>query len=85
MEVAVGGDHAPAALAGGVSLKVAGAAAGFFDEEDSGGDIPGLEFEFPEGIKAARGYVAEVQGRAAVAPDGPRGPWTALSAPWTTL
>ena len=45
--------------------EVGDQAARFENNETAGGDIPGLEAEFPEAVVAAAGYPAEVKRRRA--------------------
>ena len=46
---------------------IADAPARLLDDQDAGGDVPGVELQLPEAVEAARGHVAEVERRAAVA------------------
>lgn len=65
----IGGEDVGAVEGGGTTFHVGAAAAGFVDEEDAGGLVPGVEAEFPEGVKAPGGDVGEVEGGGASAAD----------------
>lgn len=53
VDKAISGENNGAAKLVGSSFKIADSAACFFDEKDSGGDVPFIESKFPEGIEAA--------------------------------
>src|SRR6266567_3613466 len=49
-------------------VEIGDEAAGLADDEDAGGDVPGVEAVLPETVEAARGHPGEVErGRAAAA------------------
>src|SRR5581483_11042872 len=63
---AVGGQGlAGAAVVEGAAVHVGDGAAGFGDEEGAGGDVPGIEVEFPEAVEAPGGGVGQVEGSGA--------------------
>src|SRR5215472_11810882 len=68
VQVIVGGEH----VAGRHHLvpagKIADITAGLADQQESGGDVPGLEAELPEPVKAAGGDIGEVEGGRAHSP-----------------
>src|SRR5262245_44102517 len=67
VDTTVAGDHLPPV---GIERRVVvgrGSAAGFDDHQATGGEVPGLEWPFPEAVEATGGDVAEVQGGGAVA------------------
>ena len=49
--------------------EIADAASCFDDEQRAGGDIPGIEPDFPESVEAARGDIGEVESAGAGAAD----------------
>lgn len=67
MKWAVRGDDLASRSIGGAILEIADLASRLLDDEKPGGDIPGMQFEFPIGIEPARGDITKIQRRAAVA------------------
>ena len=67
VDEAVGGEDDGAVELIGFPGEIADFAAGFFDEEDAGGDIPFVEAKFPEGIEAACGDAGEIERGGAIA------------------
>lgn len=53
VDKAISGKNNGAAELVGFSFKIADSAAGFFNEKDTGGNVPLIESKFPEGIEAA--------------------------------
>ena len=72
VDEAVGGEDDGAAELIGISGEIGDFATGFFDEEDSGGGVPGLEAEFPETVEAAGGDAGEIERGGAIATDAVR-------------
>ena len=72
MNAAVAGGDLNYAQAERDGVEVGDHAAGLAHQEHAGGHVPRLEIEFPEGVEAAAGDVAEVEGRGAVAADAVR-------------
>ena len=67
MDAGVAGHDLATGAGGRAAAQVAGAAAGLLDQEQTRGDVPGMQLELPETIAAAGGDVAEGEGGAAVA------------------
>ncbi|HLZ13580.1 MAG TPA: hypothetical protein VKP58_13420 [Candidatus Acidoferrum sp.] len=59
-ETVRGEDH-PAAESVRLAVKIGDFAAGFFDEEDAGRDVPALEAKFPEAIEPAGRDAGEIE------------------------
>src|SRR5690554_1411354 len=53
---------------GGVGVEMPGTGAGFAGDQDTGGKVPGRD-TFVVGVQAATGYITEIKGSRAVAPD----------------
>ncbi len=66
---AVGGENHWSAEAVPLAGEVGDFAAGLFDHEHTGGDIPAVEAKFPEGFEAASGDAGEIEGGGAVTAD----------------
>src|ERR671911_623434 len=60
-ELAVGSEHIAGYHRVGAAIDVDHAAAGLADDEYAGGEIPGFEAAFPEGIEAAGGHIGKVE------------------------
>jgi hypothetical protein len=65
----VGGEERVAFEGVGAAVHIGDFATGFFDEEFTGGHVPGAELEFPEAIEAAAGDVGQIDGGGAGAAD----------------
>ena len=66
VDEAVGGEDDGAAELIGISGEIGDFATGFFDEEDSGGGVPGLKPELPKSIEAPCSDARQIQRRRAI-------------------
>src|SRR5271165_203889 len=67
MNRAVGGQDRRATQFIGIAVQIADGSAGFLNEDDSRRGVPRLQAKFPEPVKAASGYVCQIEGRRTVA------------------
>ena len=72
VDEAVGGEDDGTAELIGISGEIGDFTSGFFDEEDSGGGVPGLEAKFPETVEATGGDAGEIDSGGAIAADAVR-------------
>ena len=72
VDEAVGGEDDGAAELVGISGEVGDFAAGFFDEQDAGGGVPGFQAKFPEAVETADGDAGEIERGGAIAADSVR-------------
>ena len=62
MQVAIGGDDVTAFHHCVATTDVGDKPTGFADQDDSGGDIPGLQTDFPKPFEAPGGDIGQIQG-----------------------
>src|SRR6059036_3707825 len=69
MDLSVRGDDLLSINREGAIGKIRHTAAGFFEDDEAGGGVPGVEIHFPETVAAAERDVTDVEGGGTAAAD----------------